>query len=379
MSVFSSPAVRNDPDAVCSPAKKFFSAARSLSLGKAVLTASLLLSGCDSHRGSVPPNIEFTKVPPAAAGDSEKLNPIEGRVTGARPGQKMVLYARAGPWWIQPVVEQPFTEIQPDSTWKSPTHPGSEYAALLVDSDYRPALKTEDLPKVGGPVAAVATVPGMKTPDWDTKTVSFSGYDWNVRNSDSDRNGTSFHYNSANASIDSSGFLHLRIAKQNDRWTCSEVSLRQSFGYGTYRFTVEDVGRLEPAAVLSMVTWDDVRPDQNHREMDVEISRWGDPGNKNAQYVVQPFYIPVNVSRFSAPSGPLTYSFNWTPGKVSFGTFRGTSAGPGSNIVAAHDFTSGIPTPGAETAHINFCAYAPSKAPLQRETEIVVEKFQFLP
>jgi hypothetical protein len=379
MSAFPSPAGRDDPGAVRSPARHRLHSVTSHGLGRAVLAASLLLCGCDTHRAGVRPTIEFTKVPPAAAGDSEKLNPIEGRVTGARPGQKIVLYARAGPWWIQPVVERPFTEIQPDSTWKSPTHPGSEYAALLVDTDYRPALKTEDLPSAGGPVAAVAKVPGAKTAEWDPKTISFSGYDWGVRNSDSDRNGTVFHYSPANASIDSAGLLHLRIAKQDSRWECSEVSLTQSFGYGTYRFTVQDVGHLEPAAVLSMVTWDDMRTDQNHREMDVEISSWGDPGNKNAQYVVQPFYIPVNVSRFSAPPGPLTYSFNWAPGKILFETFRGASAGTGSPMVATHEFTSGIPTPGAETVHINFCAYAPSKAPLQRETEIVIEKFQFLP
>ncbi len=342
------------------------------------MAAVFLLGGCTAHR-TLPASIEFTKVPPAALGDAIKLEPIEGRVIGAGPGQRVVLYARAGPWWIQPVVERPFTEIGADSTWKSNTHPGSEYAALLVDSDYRPLLKTDVLPGLGGGVVAVATAAGAKTSSWDQKTIQFSGYEWSVRNNSSDRNGSVFSYLPANVSVDSAGFLHLRIARQADAWTCSEVGLKQGFGYGTYRFTVQDVGHLEAAAVLSMLTWDDVHTDQNHREMDVEISRWGDPGNKNAQYVIQPFYIPVNVSRFAAPSGPLTYSFTWAAGKASFETVPAGKPFPGFRAIARHEFTSGIPTPEAEAVHINFCAFGNAKAPLQHENEIVIEKFQYLP
>ena len=33
------------------------------------------------------------------------------------------------------------------------------------------------------------------------------------------------------------------------------------------------------------------------------MSRWGLAASKNAQYVVQPFYVPENISRFMAPAG----------------------------------------------------------------------------
>ena len=49
---------------------------------------------------------------------------------------------------------------QPDGTWKNTTHLGTEYAALLVDSAFRPPDTTEALPKPGGSVIAVATVKG---------------------------------------------------------------------------------------------------------------------------------------------------------------------------------------------------------------------------
>ena len=59
---------------------------------------------------------------------------------------------------------------------------------------------------------------------------------------------------------------------------------------------VGDTSHLEPAAVLSMNTFDDWGGAQHYRELDVEMSRWGDAANKNnAQYGIQPFYIPGNV------------------------------------------------------------------------------------
>ena len=53
-------------------------------------------------------------------------------MTGARPGQQVVLFARSGGWWVQPMANTPFTPIQPDGTWRNSTHLGTEYAALLV-------------------------------------------------------------------------------------------------------------------------------------------------------------------------------------------------------------------------------------------------------
>ena len=74
-----------------------------------------------------------------------------------------------------------------------------------------------------------------------------------------------------------------------------------------------DVSRLEPAAVFALFTWDEDGPT---REMDIEISRWGEPADKNAQYVIQPYVVPANTVRFTAPEGTLTYRIDWQPGKV---------------------------------------------------------------
>src|SRR5215213_2224020 len=73
-----------------------------------------LLNGCTIRRAAAKPSIEFSVIPPAAEGGPERREPIAGRVTGARAGQRIVLFARAGVWWVQPMREEPFTSLQPD-------------------------------------------------------------------------------------------------------------------------------------------------------------------------------------------------------------------------------------------------------------------------
>jgi len=327
------------------------------------------------------PNIYFTRVPPADPGGPDTVDMIEGRVIGARPGQRIVLFAKSEIWWVQPADANPFTEVQPDSTWKSSTHLGTEYAAALVDPGYRPPVTSERLPDIGGGVSAVARVDGGQPRPVNHKTINFSGYEWEVRSASSNRGGTDNDYDAGNAWTDSSGALHLRITRKSGKWACAEVNLTRSLGYGLYRFVVHDTSNLEPAAVFTMFTWAGVA---QSREMDIEISQWGDPSNQNAQYVVQPYYIPANVERFTVPGGMLTCSFRWQPGNVIFSTARGVErALPGqisrSGLVSQHAFTSGVPASGGESVHIDLYVYANPNHPLRKEAEVVVDKFEFLP
>jgi len=80
--------------------------------------------------------------------------------------------------------------------------------------------------------------------------------------------------------------------------------------------------------VFGMFTWDYAGGEQGNRELDIEISRWGDPMSKNAQYVVQPYYVAANVARFAAPEGKLTHSMQWENGRITFRTVRGSGPGP---------------------------------------------------
>jgi hypothetical protein len=79
-----------------------------------MLGCRLLFNGCRSQPGSVTPSVEFTRVPSAEPGRLDRLDIIPGRATGAQPGQQIVLYAKAGAWWLQPLSSMPFTKIQPE-------------------------------------------------------------------------------------------------------------------------------------------------------------------------------------------------------------------------------------------------------------------------
>jgi hypothetical protein len=346
-----------------------------------IVALCLLAAGCGLRRADDKPAIAFSTVPQASAGGADKLGLIEGRVAGARPGQQIVLFAKsaAGVWWVQPFTAQPFTSIAADSTWKNTIHLGVEYAALLVQGEYRPPATTEALPGPGGAVIAVATVKGAgEYVPAPRKSLTFSGYEWDVRQTPSDRGGPN-DYDPANAWIDADGFLHLKLVQREGKWTSAEVILTRTLGYGTYTFAVRDTSHLDPAATLSMHTWDDQGADQNHRELDVEISQWGDRTVRNAQYVVQPYYVPANVARFAAPPGLVTHSFRWEPGRALFRTVRGTGSSPNKPVVAQHDFTSGVPTPGNEKVRINLYYFRFSPSPPQKEVEVVIERFQYFP
>lgn len=348
--------------------------------GLTVLVCTLQF-GCRPKQPIARPTIEFTKVPPAAQGGRERVDTISGRVTGARPGQQIVVYARSGPWWVQPWPDKPLIPIQADSTWSTTTHLGFEYAALLVEPGYHPAPTTDLTPAAGGPVSAVEIVKGVGPLQVaPTVPLRFSGYDWQVRTISADIGGVNSLFDADNAWTDKSGALHLRMKKKNGRWTCAHVTLARSLGYGTYILTVRDTTHLEPAAVLSMTTFDDWGTEQHYREMDTEMSRWGDAHNKsNAQYVVQPFFVPGNVATFSVPAGTLTNSLHWESGRASFKTVRGDGTHPGTPAVYEHSFTAGIPAPGQEHLQLMFYVVASEKSPLKKDNEVVIEKFEYLP
>lgn len=306
---------------------------------------------------------------------------IGGNAKGAGKGRRIVLFAKSGTWWVQPFSNKPYTTIRPDSTWESQTHMGTEYAALLVESGYSPPKTTDTLPPTGNGVVAVAIAkgkPSSASPPPKPKIITFSGYDWEVLQIPTDSAGVTHSNAASNASVDSGGALHLRIARRAGEWTCAEIVLQRSLGYGTYSFKIRDATPFDAGTVLGMFTWDDLEAGQNHREVDVEISQWGDPGIKDAQYVIQPYYVAANVFRFDSPLPAVTHSFRWESGRVSFKSTPNHPSGR-RNVVAEHEFTSGIPTPGGERVHINLYIYGKSRTPQARDVEVVIERFEFLP
>lgn len=331
----------------------------------------LVVSACSSG-----PTIEFTRVPPADNGGPDTMDVIEGRVKGAKPGQQIVVFAHSEVWWAEPRLGRLFTPIQADLTWKTPTHLGTDYAAALVEAGYRPPFTSDALPKEGGPVIAIATIKGAAASKPTHRTLRFSGYEWIVRESPGERGGYNL-YDPSNAWTTPDGTLHMRLSGSGGKWSCAQIILNRSLGYGTYRLTVRDTSALDPAAVFAMYTLSDAGAAaavRNPREWDVEISRWGDPAGKNARYLLQPAYLGQNTVWFSAPAEVLIHEIRWAAGSVHM-----TTMDKEGTMIAGHVFSSGIPVPGDERFRINLYDFQRGSNLVQHGAEIAVDRFEYLP
>src|SRR6201987_1994896 len=357
----------------------------------AMLLMYFVLAGCHSSSRNSAPTVAFNKVA-AAYQESPyktditerdyKKDIIEGRVTGARPGQRMVLYAMTdGRWGLCRQSGQPFTNIAPNGRWKASVHLGIQYAIVLVDPTYNPPEQTESLPIVGNGVVALGVVNGegpapvLPSP----KILNFSGYQWTTSTGPIFRAGSRNFFDPANVWTDERGALHLRISGSPGKWAAAEGKLTRSLGYGTYKFQLRDVSHLEPSALLTLITWDGVGTESTRRELDVELGRWGHLENTNVNYVVQPYYVPANFVAFRVPPGLYTHSFRWEPGQVTFSTVAGSGNPSGGRVINQHVFTSGVPSPEGESIRIGLYVFHLGKIPLRNENDVIIDKFEYLP
>src|SRR6266849_5823010 len=356
-----------------------------------VLLVYVVLTGCHSSPKNSAPTVAFSKVP-AAYQESPykkdiferdyKTDIIDGRVPGARPGQRIALYAKTdGRWGLCRQSDRPFANIESDGRWKASVHLGLQYAALLVDPTYDPPEQTESLPNVGNGVVTLAVVNGegpapvLPSP----KILNFSGYEWTTSTGPIFRAGSKHFFDPANVWTDERGALHLRISGSPGKWASAELKLTRSLGYGTYRLQVRDVSHLEPSAVLTLITWDGAGTETTRHELDVELSRWGHLDNTNVDYVVQPYYVPANFVAFRAPPGLYTHSFRWEPGKVTFSTVAGSGNSGGGRVISQHVFTSGVPSPEGQSVRIAWYIFNQGPVPQKNENEVIIDKFEHLP
>jgi hypothetical protein len=108
------------------------------------------------------PELTITRIPRYAEGGPDTRDTIAGRVRTPLSGDyRVVVYARADAWYIQPT---PFSmqPIERDNSWQTWTHTGSSYAALVVRTNYKPLTRLDVLPQLGPDVLAREIVDGRK-------------------------------------------------------------------------------------------------------------------------------------------------------------------------------------------------------------------------
>jgi hypothetical protein len=208
--------------------------------------------------------------------------------------------------------------------------------------------------------------------------VTWSGQVWSIKTSRSAVGPGPNVFDKANVAVDASGALHLRIQRDAaGAWTSAEIIGPQSYGYGTYRFTlVSRVDALDPNAVLGLFTWSDRAP-YAHREVDIEFARWGDAADvTNAQYVVQPYTSTNHLARFTQPAAATSsHEFTWRAGSI---TWRSTDA-TGAPIATYAYAGSDVPKPGDERVRLNLWLFGGAAPVGGAPVEVVVSSFVFVP
>ena len=161
---------------------------------------------------------------------------------------------------------------------------------------------------------------------------------------------------------------------------CAEVISVESFGFGTHSFELgSDPTRIDTNLVLGLFTWrdsiSDNHPEYGHRELDIELSRWGQLDNpENADFITQPYSLPDHMLRFFFPSGSSSslYTLDWHHGAVRF-----TSSADG-RVVKDQMMNRQVPDAGGETVHFNLWSVKPRLAG-DGITEVIIRNFTFKP
>ena len=213
--------------------------------------------------------------------------------------------------------------------------------------------------------------------------------------------------------------LTMSYQKVGSNWEASEVRVllpdsEMPFQYGKFSFSIKSVtvvdttdrsivSRVLPDnLVLGLFTWDDterydIHENWNH-EVDIEISRWGNPNKSDVQFLVQPpgaphlrrFFSGVGSSTGSSSSlldpGGHIYEFAWNPGKIDWYSTAGggqshTYDTKTSILNGYEDFIQCLPA--NIEVRINLWnsngATAPSGLSDKHKVEVVIDNFTFTP
>ncbi|MHB1461082.1 MAG: LamG domain-containing protein [Armatimonadota bacterium] len=280
------------------------------------------------------PTIVFDHVP--LYGSKENLT---GHVTNVIPSEYRVsVFIYTSGWWTKPYFDESIrlVPINPDGAWTCSITTGqgdemaTRIAAYLLPASYMPPI-SQGFQEIPAEVSqhAVANVQVTRTNPELPREIDFSGLKWTVKKSEflvgPPSAGNYFSASADDVWVDALGRLHLRISNHDGRWYCSEVIGKDSFGYGTYRFVIDnDPAAIDYNAVFGLFTWDDTAPSP-YREIDIEFSRWGNPTDPNAQYVLMPYDQPNHRHRYNLASlaGTSTHSLTWSQDALAFSSYTG--------------------------------------------------------
>ena len=194
----------------------------------------------------------------------------------------------------------------------------------------------------------------------------------------------------ANVTIDEHGYLHLRIVKQNEKWTAAELFTTQDLGFGTYQWIVEgNVYDMDPTTVLGLFTYGPTHHigTDAEDEIDIEFSQWNKTCHGcNADFTVYPatgHRKPKGVSawedNFKVGGGTLTTArMEWFPDHIVFTMMNGDQPiGTVADVIKADTYTSDATNIPQVPAAFGINLWCFKQTPAQDQS-VVIRKFEFV-
>jgi hypothetical protein len=223
---------------------------------------------------------------------------------------------------------------------------------------------------------ALASAPAAPA---DTRTLEFAGLTWQVHRGFGGPGPNRFDDGTDSVWVDGAGRLHMKIRKVGDAWFSSEVYTPDSLGYGTYRFQIaSDAELYDPQVVVGLFTYLD-----DQHEIDIELTRQGDPQAPEGNYTVQPYFIPGNMAKFQLGlHDASTHAFEWRPDSIYFQSLDGRRINPRvpEDLISDWTYTGhSIPLAGSEKLYINFYLFQGVPPANGTDAELIVTDVSFTP
>jgi len=213
------------------------------------------------------------------------------------------------------------------------------------------------------------------------RVISFSGFEWIVRTSESAKQGPGpnlFSDSEDNVWVDDQGRLHLKIIQKGGLWYCSGITLKHSLGHGKYVFYVaSDVSKLDQNVVGGLFTYMN-----DEEEIDIEFSKWSKPDNMDSQFAVQPSDRANNKVRYNLnlTGNQSTHAFDWQAQHIDFISLQGHGLTvTDNNLIHQWKYTGNdIPPDTQERLKINLWLFRGQSPSDGKEQEMIIEKVEYI-
>jgi hypothetical protein len=224
-------------------------------------------------------------------------------------------------------------------------------------------------------------------PAAEAKTLRFGGYTWLVKTGESVGPGPN-RWREANAWVDRTGALHLKLSRQGARWYAAEVSTLEALPFGRYEVQIAGaIDRLDRNVVLGFFNYPADWTLDGTNEIDIELARWGEARFPNLNFTAWPAESGLEPQgksfEVSLRGGTQSFHrFDWTSRRIRFESFRGTRA-DNRNRMAAWTFQPADPTATVPQSplpfHVNLWLFEGRPPANGREVEVVLRGFKVTP